>query len=652
LFPVSPDAIKELVVTTREKSQLQLNALYKRSLKTRTFDNTINYLDKVIENVKIAYASLYVLSITSPDKLIREAAQKGSAELQEFFIDLISLNQKLFEIVRDFKKRIDDEAIELTPEQAYFLEEFLKDFLQNGLQLPPEKQEKVRSIKKELAQLSLTYDTTASSARGSIACTPDQLAGLEKSFIDSLERNHEGACLVTTDYSQFFKILEQADVVETRKRLYRAFMTRGYPQNEKVLQQIIRLSDELAKLLGYTSYADYALADQMAKSTMRVEEFLTMLYERSFPKASAELNRLRAILPPSIILNNGKFQPWDLAWVYNYYKKNYLALDEAAIAEYFPLRSTLPALMKLYEEFFGLSFRKTEKMELWSADLDSYAVYKKGHYLGTVILDLFPRPYKFTHAAHVTIVPTVQDASGKYFPGVMVLLANFTPDHKERPSLLKRTEVVTFFHEFGHVIHALLGATELASTSGTSTKGDFVEMPSQMLEEWLWDPRIVASISSHYQTKRPLPDDTIKQMGLLKHFDVGESLLRQIYLASVSLAYYQEGAQKDLQKLWKKYHEKYRPFVAFDESNRGYCSFPHITSYGPRYYGYLWSRVFALDLFAQIKFHGLRNPLIGTRYVDDVLSKGGSLDPELLLKKFLGRVPSTDAFFEDVGLQK
>jgi thimet oligopeptidase len=267
-----------------------------------------------------------------------------------------------------------------------------------------------------------------------------------------------------------------------------------------------------------------------------------------------------------------------------------------------------------------------------------------------VMLDLFPRPFKYTHAAELTVVPSIQTTQGTFYPSVIFVVANFPPAEGDKPVLLKRDNVITFFHEFGHAIHALLGATELAAFSGTRTKQDFVEMPSQMLEEWVWDPEILKMISSHYITHDPLPDDMIAKIQKIKNFASGDDTLKQLYYAQVSLEYFSPGAEKNVNDIWKKYHERFRSDLVFDPSNQGYCSFGHLMGYGSKYYGYMWSKVFALDLFSAIKSHGLLDRATGERYTNDVIGRGGSSDPAGLIKKFLGRNPSSDAFFKDLGL--
>lgn len=650
LFPSSAEGINTLITSIMERTQKILNQIYLLKQSERTFANTIIPFDEAIEDLTIGEASLEVLSLGSPDENVRMTASEGLSRLKSYAVDAFSLNEKLYKAFVEYEKELETHKHEmLSPEQQYFLQESLKSFKRDGLQLPKEEQDRVRSLKKELAQINIEFDTNIASSRGFIAVQKDDLKGLDESFIDALEKNESGDYMLSTNQALVSRVLEKCQVASTRKAIYHAYMQRAYPENEKVLERIRAVTHELAKTLGYESYAHYMLGTNMAKSPQRVIEFLTLLFERSNKQARNEIAAFLKEQPPSVVLEKGKIKPWDISFVYDFYKQKHFDIDEAKLSEYFPLEYTLPALLRVYEDFFGVRFNKIARVYLWHEDLRAYAVYKKGQYLGTIILDLFPRPHKYTHAGFVPVVPALKGAGDRIIPGVGVLFLNFTPPQADQPTLLKRSEVVTFFHEFGHALHSLLGATELASTAGTSTKLDFVEMPSQMLEEWLWEGEILKAVSSHIKTKEPLPDEMIERIIMSKRVGVADGLLRQIYYAQFSLAFYLDGS-KSAGELWRFLGEQTRSYIVVDPLNKGYCSFVHLSGYGPGYYGYLWAKVFAMDLFAAIKPHGLRNGKIGEKYVKEVLNKGGSLDPDILLNLFLGRNPSTDAFFKDLGL--
>ena len=290
-----------------------------------------------------------------------------------------------------------------------------------------------------------------------------------------------------TDYPTFIPVMENCTVESTRHALWKIFVNRAYPRNSVVLKEIIALRDELATLLGFASYAHFNLDDEMAKNPETVDRFLDEIIIKCQPKVKQEIDLLLASLPVGIRLtDDGKMLPWDVSFIKESYKKRYLDIDEQKIAEYFPLEHTLSQLLDIYEQFFSITFKPVQLSGLWHKDVTGIAVFDAAgkQLLGYLILDLFPRPYKYTHACEICIVKA-RNVQNVRFPAVAVVLANFSQPTATRPALLQRSAVRTFFHEFGHALHEVLGATQLASLAGTNVKRDFVEMPSQMLEEWL-----------------------------------------------------------------------------------------------------------------------------------------------------------------------
>ena len=247
------------------------------------------------------------------------------------------------------------------------------------------------------------------------------------------------------------------------------------------------------------------------------------------------------------------------------------------------------------------------------------------------------------------LIPSVKSSEHK--PGVVIVIANFPKATSDRPALLKHNDVETFFHEFGHAMHGLLGRTKLASLSGTNVKTDFVEVPSQMFEEWMWDKDMLKLVSSHYKTGDPLSDDLIDKKISLKKFGTGYFLTRQCWLASLALEFFKSGSNKDTDKIVRDFYKKYIKHVSFDDKDNHFqFSWGHLTGYGARYYSYMWSKVFSLDLFYKIKEHGLLDGAIGNQFVSKVIGRGGSTEPDNLLRDFLGREPNQKAFLKDMGL--
>jgi thimet oligopeptidase len=395
----------------------------------------------------------------------------------------------------------------------------------------------------------------------------------------------------------------------------------------------------------------------MAESPERVEHFLKELEKRSTVKAEEEFKEFTKQLPAGVSLTTeGKLKPWDTRYVMYQYKKNHASIDERAIAEYFPLEKTIDILLELYEEFLGLQFEQINIAQLphaanvWHPDVKLIKATLDGQLLGYLFLDLHPRDNKYTHACHGSCIHGLRNEQGiQTVPAVSLVIANFPKSVGEKPALLLRNDVNTFFHEFGHAVHALCGATQLNAFSGTKTKRDFVELPSQMLEEWLWQPEVLKRISGHYQSGIKLHDELIAAIIAIKNIDTGFFIRRQLSLAYLSLACFNERIDDNMKREYELLVNRLMPQQEYCPEENFIASFGHLMGYGAQYYGYLWSKVFALDLFDFIKAQGMSGE-IGARYRDLVIGKGGSKPPMHLLRDFLGRDPNSEAFFKDMGI--
>jgi len=656
LFSLSSDDIKNNTVLYIEQAKNIINTIIAIADDQRTFANTARPIDELVSlsNLAIARRVYEALELLSPDDNIRATAHDASLQIAAFYVDYVTSNKALYQAFMAYETQAQENEY-LSAQQRYFLNNTKDEFKRSGLSLPDETLVQLNELRKELAQLCAVFDRNIAQDASTIAVTRDHLDGLDDDFINTLTHTDNGLYILGVDYPTYHKVMENCSVESTRKALYIAFNNRAYPANDALLKKIIVKRDELAQLLGYIDYAHNDIDDQMAHTPERAQQFITDLGQRSLHKAEQEIATLTFELPQSVTLtNSGKIKPWDFAYLENSYKKSHFNIDEQKISEYFPMKKTIDELFDIYRQFFSIDFQEVSGNGLWHDDVSIVRVINPadGQLLGTVMIDLFPRPNKYSHAAHTTIIPATVMPDGTCIPDVSVLIANFSKPTASKPSLLQRNQVKTFFHELGHALHAVLGATEIASMSGTSTKTDFVELPSQMLEQWLTDKDILKKISSHYITGQALPDDVIDAVISLKNMTVGHSVTRQVYCASISLAYFGIGqsGEKDPFVIMKNLYEVIVPYMAFSEDDHFYTSFGHLTGYGAKYYGYLWSKVFALDIFSEIKKHGLLDPVIGQKYVKEILSKGGAQDPNELLYNFLGREQNTQAFFDDMGL--
>ena len=654
LFPTTPDEIKRDTEKYIQESQRALDAIISISNDKRTFENTAKALDdlEARSDLSIKDSVFWITEHMHPDKAMRDAAHESQQKIRTFYIDNISNNKKLYEAFKAYAEG-NAKQEDLSETRRYFIDESMKDFKRLGLDLSDEKLEQLKILNKKLMKLVMEFDRNIAEDASSITVTREELKGLQDDFIDTLKQTDDGKYILGVDYPTYFQVMQYSLHEPTRKRLYESFSNRAHPKNEPLLKEIIALRDEKAKLIGYESFAALNISDQMVQSAERAESFIKDLRERAEKKADQELELFIKELPESVSLReDGTVNAWDQSLLKAKYKQKHFNVDEQKIAEYFPMEHTIKELLDIYRQFLGVDFKEVPVSGMWHEDVKLIEVYNKdrSQLYGYLFMDLHPRPNKYSHAAHAGLVSAIRLPDGSRLPAVAVLIANFTKPTKDKPSLLKRDEVSTFFHEFGHAMHSQLGATELGSHAGTHVKTDFVEMPSQMLEEWLWDKNILKKISKHYQTGEPLPDELIDNIIALKQYDSGHVVTRQAMLAQYALDLYKSGAQKDPYKILHELLPRVLPRVYYGPEYRLYANFGHLTGYGAKYYGYLWSKVFALDLFDTIKKTGLLNPEIGKRYVDEVIGKGGSTDPNQLLKNFLGREPRQDAFLKDLGL--
>lgn len=654
LFFKTPAQISTALDAALKDARAKIKAIIETPKKEYSYATVAKALDQleVASDLAILLNICAALEFVSPDDALRAAAHEAVKKLQEFVIDEIGNNKALYDVFAYYATHVAPTE-PLTDEQRYYVRETLIHYKRLGFDLSDEKRNQCAALAKEIAALSQDFERNISQDTTTVLATKDELAGVDPEFLEGLKRDEQGNYLLGLDYPTVYTILDTCAVEQTRKKIYLAFNNRAHPTNKAVLNRLIAARYELATLLSMPSYAQLSLCDEMVGSADKAHAFLHELLRRSRPKQQAEFAALIKELPEGVTLTKtGQLKPWDVGFAKDRYKKKHLALDEQVVAEYFPSTSTIAGLLSIYQQFFNLSFEQVTGMSLWADNLTTIAVYdaKTKELLGYLILDLYPRPHKFTHACHMTIVPPLITDDGKRPPCLSVVLANFPPESATKPALLKRNDVSTFFHEFGHAIHEILGRTAVASFSGTHVKHDFVELPSQMLEEWLHDGAILKGVSKHYKTGQPLPDNLIEAIHTVKNFDSGYFVQRQAFLALVSLAFYGPGAHQDCHQIWKDLVITCIPSIAYEPEAHMYLSFGHLTDYGPRYYGYLWSKVFALDLFENIKKQGLLNPEAGKKYADKVLRPGGSKDPNELLRDYLGREPRQDAFFADMGI--
>ncbi|MFA5306731.1 MAG: M3 family metallopeptidase [Candidatus Babeliales bacterium] len=654
-FPKSESEVHRYAEHAITRARAALDELYALEADKRTFANTALAFDRLCGDFKDISSALAVLEMVSPDKALRDACQEEVLKLQKFSVDAF-MNKKLYNAFREYADGAARHE-KLNDEERYFLAEKMREFKREGFHLSDVAFNEVKQLHKELAEVELKFEENIRSDNRTLVLKEAELAGCNPHFIAHLEHDKDGNVIVPNNWPAFDEVMEHCTVESTRKQMYALFSNRAYPANCALLDDIIAKRDLLARKLGFKSYAELNIDDEMARTPERAEEFLHDLTAKCKSKLHKEIETLRSDLPMGVTLDDkGRFKPWDISFAKRSYKKKHFDVDEHELEQYFAVDRTVKGVLDIYQRFLNLEFVFVKPAWAWHDEVQLIEIRDKDTHVlrGYVFLDLYPREHKYEHFCLVDIVATTQrhegDGALRTAPAIACIIANFPRSKGDRPALLKHHDVGTFFHEFGHAMHHVLGSTELVAFSGTSVKRDFVEVPSQLFEEWAFDKEILKNLSCHYQTGKTLPDELVDRVIALKKFDSGWFVTRQCMLSLLSLAVFKPGEKKDIDALRAQLAQETMPMVVHDSSVHMQASFGHLIGYGARYYSYMWSKVYAMDLFDTVKTQGLINPDAGKRLVCTVLAKGGSADPEKLLKDCLGREPRADAFFAYLGI--
>ncbi|KAK7958492.1 peptidase family M3 [Apiospora saccharicola] len=669
-------------------------------------DTTRSVLDKVVAQVpveKATFASvlkpmaededqsalngriLGFYQYVSADADLRNASTEAEKIMDDFAIEC-NMRDDVFQLVDAVFKNIKSES-NLDSESLRLLEKEHKNYIKNGLGLPKGPQrDRFKEIKKRLSQISIQFQKNLNEENGGVWFTKEELDGVPADVIEGLEKGtgeNEGKVRLSFKYPDLFPTLKFAKNPETRRKVFIANENK-VNDNLPLFKETIVLRDEAARMLGYPNHAALRIEDKMAKTTDTVNTFLSDLRQRLTAGGEKERKHLLELKKKDEesrgLKPDGKYYLWDHRYYDRMMIEQEYSIDETKIAEYFPLQNTVKGMLKTFEELFGLAFVELSKEErakisptgkaediVWHEDVTVYSVWNddsEGNgFVGYLYLDLHPRQGKYGHAANFNLQPGfVQTNGSRHYPAT-ALVCNFSKPTPTKPSLLKHDEVTTLFHELGHGIHDLAGRTKYARFHGTSTVRDFVEAPSQMLENWCWTPSQIKALSSHYETGQPIPDDLIKKQIATKHVNDALFNLRQLHFGIYDMKVHapenHETIEKmDLTELYNKLRAELCGFAGPETFGEGYnwgsgqATFGHlIGGYDAGYYGYLSSEVYSSDMFHTVFKKNPMDGKEGRRYRHTVLEKGGSQDEMTTLEQFLGRKPSTEAFYRELGLQ-
>lgn len=619
-----------------------------------SFDNTIEAMEKSGKKLGIISGALFNLNSAETSKALQEVTQKAAPILTALQND-IRLNEALFQRIQKVHDQKDTAV--LTPEQKTLLEKEYKGFVRNGALLPAEKKEKLRAIDQELAQLGLRFgeNVLEDSNAFSLHITDEKdLSGLPQSALamakQMAEQKSLEGWLFTLDYPSYVPFMTYADNRELRKKMSLAFGKRGFQQNEHnnetVIQSIVQLRYQRANLLGYESHAAFVLEERMAKDESTVRDFLNDLRNKAYPKAEKEWEEINAFGQQE--LGYKTVEKWDSAYISEKIKQARFSFNEEELKPYFALPKVTAGLFKIVERLYGLSFKTREDIPVYHSDVQAYEVTKDGAFHAVLYADFHPREGK-RNGAWMTSYRTQNHEQRPH----VSIVCNFSPPTGDTPALLTFNEVTTLFHEFGHALHGMLANTHYGSLSGTSVFWDFVELPSQVLENWCYQAEALALFAQHYKTGELIPAHYIEKIIKAGQFQQGLQTLRQLSFGYLDLSWHSENSL-DIKGV--KAHEKtiMAPFQ-FTEDHEENCmstAFSHIFQggYAAGYYSYKWAEVLDADAFELFLEKGIFDQDTATAFHDHVLSKGGTEHPMTLYKRFRGQAPNPQALLKRAGL--
>lgn len=630
-----------------------------------TFENTIEALEFTGQQLDRISSIFFNLNSAETNDEIQAIAQEVSPLLSEFSND-ITLNEALFKRVKTVYEN--KNQLDLTPEQQTLLDKKYKSFARNGANLPEDKKQQLRDIDKQLAKLKLTFgeNVLAETNKYTLHITDEKdLSGLPDHAIEAAAQTAEEmdkkGWVFTLQYPSYIPFMTYADNRELRKKLAIAFGAKGFQNdeldNQKNVLEIVKLRHQRAQLLGYDTHAHFVLEERMAQSPQKVENFLEELLEKAKPAAKREFEELSAFAKKTDGID--QLQKWDSAYYTEKLKQERFDLDDEKLKPYFKLENVIDGAFTIAERLFQLKFTEVFDIDNYHGDVKTFRVSDtKGLDVALFYADFHPRPGKRNGAWMTSYKPQYVKGGKNERPHISIV-CNFTKPIPakagiSKPSLLTFNEVTTLFHEFGHALHGMLANTRYPSLSGTGVYWDFVELPSQVMENWCYEKEALELFAKHYETGETIPMELIEKIKASATFMEGMQTLRQLSFGLLDMAWHSNGlpqTNKSVKEIEQAAFEGTNLYPDVPENCMS-TSFSHIFQggYSSGYYSYKWAEVLDADAFAYFLEKGIFNSEVATKFKEHVLSKGGTEHPMTLYKRFRGKEPNPDALLKRAGL--
>lgn len=627
------------------------------------FANTIESLEYSGELLGRVTSVLFNLNSAETSDGLQAVARDVSPLLSEFDNE-VKQNEKLWARIKSVYEKRD--ALNLTGEQAMLVEKTYKSFVRSGANLDEEKKKRFKEVSMELSRLALAFGENVLAETNNFELVVDdesELSGLPadakaRAAETAAKKGKPGKWVFTLHAPSYMPVMEHADNRELREKLFRAYMTRSghgdQYDNQQIVLDLAKLRAEMAHLLGYKTFADYVLEERMAKSPAKVTNFLSDLLERALPKAKAEIAELEAFMKEIGVTH--ELQRWDWAYYSEKLRKAKYDLDDEMIKPYFKLENVIDGVFKTAERLFDISFRRNAAIPTYHPEVEAYEVINAaGETVAVFLADFFPREGKRGGAWMTSFREQRRKNGVKVIPQVSIV-CNFTPSSEGHPSLLTFDEVQTLFHEFGHALHGMLADTIYPSLSGTSVFWDFVELPSQIFENWCYEKECLDLFARHYQTGEPIPAVYIDRLRASAIYHEAYATVRQISFGLLDMAWHDlpietAGTIADVKAVEQAAFRPTELFPPVPQANMS-VQFSHIFGggYAAGYYSYKWAEVLDADAFSLFQQRGVFDKSTARSFQENILSRGGTEHPMTLYKRFRGQEPTPDALLKRAGL--
>ena len=626
-------------------AKAKLDAVASVASAERTFDNTVLAYEKVNADLSDAATPLTFMGYVSTHEAARKEGSKCEEDYGQFAVE-VNTRKDLYVALKDQSPRNDDEK--------RLLSETLKGFESNGLRLPDDQLAQVKDLKQKLSAAESQFSTNLNGDTSQVELTQAELAGLPADYVGRLHPNADGSkFIVTARESDAGVFLSNASNAEARHKWMSAYTNRQSVANTALLEKAISLRSQIATLMGYATWADYRIHGRMAQDSQTVLTFLNGLKAKLADRTRGDIAKLLAF-KKELDSTATQVDNWDINYLSYQLKKRDFSLDAEKVREYFPADVVVQGMFDVYSQMLGVKYTEIAGAQVWSPDVKLYKIEnaQDSRLIGYFYTDFIPRSNKYGHAAAFPLIAARKLPTGEYSKPVASIVANLTAPSAGRPSLLSHDDVVTIFHEFGHIMHQTLTRAPYASLSGSNVAQDFVEAPSQMLENWPWSAEVLNKLSGHYlDHSQKLPADLLQKMIAAREFNQAYAATRQLTFALLDMTYHTTQGPVDTTAVYDRLFEDMIGVKAIPDGHFA-ASFGHLMGgYDAGYYGYLWSQVYAEDMFTKFTATGdLLSPQVGAKYREVILESGNMKDALDLLREFLGREPNSEAFFRKLHI--